>query len=99
MTQEVIDCVLSLGQKENVPQGIIIHNAPGEVKVNDFELDNIKELYGYNLHQNLYLNIQNQSDNQETQNEEDDVTNSKLTTSSNSESTQSTSDNSAVKII
>src|SRR5210317_285425 len=86
MTQEVIDRVLHLGKKENVPSGVIICNLHGNVEVNDFETDDIEGVYGYDIQQILYPNIQNENedDNQTNQNEEDahDVTDS----DSNSES-------------
>ena len=54
---------------------MIIHNACSDVEVNDFDLNDIKGMYGYDLQQNLYPNIQN-NDNQTNQNEDGDVTDS-----------------------
>jgi hypothetical protein len=90
MTQEVIDRVLALGRKENVPSGVIIRNLHGDVEVNDFETDDIEGVYGYDLQQNLYPNIQHEDNNQTTQNgeaETNDVTDSDSDPDSDSEST------------
>ena len=105
MTQEVIDCILHFGKKENVLNGVIIRNLHGNVKVNDFETDDIEGVYGYNLKQNLYPNIQHEVNNQMIQNDEViDVTNSnsdsKSANKSNSNSDSiNNNDNNNIEII
>ena len=79
MTQEVIDRVLSFGEQENVPEGVIIRDIQGNVEVNEFEYDDIEGVYGYDLQQNLYPTIQNNQNNQEETDNEDDVTNTSST--------------------
>ena len=59
MTQEVIDRVLSFGEAENVPEGIIIRNLAGNVDHNEFEYDDIEGVYDYDLQQNLNPNANN----------------------------------------
>ena len=63
MTQEVIDRVLEFGEKENAPEGVIIHDGRGNVEHNDFEYDDIEGVYGYDLQRNLYPSNNNSGEN------------------------------------
>ena len=54
MMQEFIDQVLEFGEKENAPEGVIIRDGRGNVEHHDFEYDDIKGVYGYDLQRNLY---------------------------------------------
>ena len=55
MTQEVIDKVISYGEKENVPDDLIIRNGHGDIDFNNFEDDKIKGVYVYDIQNNLEI--------------------------------------------
>ena len=60
MTQEVIDRVIYLGEKSNVPEGVIIRDGRGNIDHHESEYDDIEIVYDYDLQKNLYPSPQSQ---------------------------------------
>jgi len=62
MTQEVIDRVIHLGEISKVPTGVTIRDGRGNIDHHDFEYDDIKGVYDYDLQKN-YIHHQNNQTN------------------------------------
>ncbi len=94
MMQEVIDCVLYFGKKENVPEGIIIRDMHENVEFNDVEYDDIEGVYDYDIQQNLYpQNNNNDNNDNATDDNEDNESKSSHSNNDNNDEQDDEEDN------